>query len=728
MKLEKIILFALLICFNFSVYSQKETGKKLRFIPYIGLNSSQGDFKNVSENGLVVGFSLDKYLSSKLALGIDLNHQTNPFKNGIDYSIIPNPSVVKAIENKSWTNTTLTFGPTYSIGNHKFNTEIYAKTGISFVKSPNSVVTVSNPTFPDFNIFDLRKQQITSFGLTSGIRFNYTINEKITFFINPQYVISGAEVGYYYKDPTVAFFPGIDGADPIFNPGLLVENPGIETVVKPAHFNLNAGIKFNLGGKKIDTQENVENSNLNPSFCRLQFVRTECNNSSTTLILSSNWSGFSTNFTQAVEVYNGNTLLNPSTANNPQTLSQNYGNQLFTIPTSVSIGTNLRAKLKIFDTNGNIVCESLINFSVPPCSVQSTCDFQVDVANVICNFGSVTYNTTSSWSNVTTGSTINIFAYANGNQIPIINVPNNLPITVNNTNNSSTAAHSVTISSSYIGQSIVLIMKITDPTTGAVKSCGGADLFLPECNNEDCEITAEAQPCNTNGKTVVNFTSNWINYLNPIGYNLNITLFDSNNTPINTFIPNNGNPIGSVAGTRTFQVDLTPYAGTTIYAILKICKNGNPKDCCEKHIKIDIPKCCIDCFDIELENTTYNTNITGNTFPITGYFNSKEVKKVAFQLEEITCNNLAGAPITNVSNIEFSKQSLINGGSGTLIGSLSTNSDRSNMIIKDLPPSTTAVNFSLLLDNFTNKKLVKYRIKVTAFFADGTYCESYLNN
>ena len=71
MKLEKIILFALLICFNFSVYSQKETGKKLRFIPYIGLNSSQGDFKNVSENGLVVGFSLDKYLSSKLALGID---------------------------------------------------------------------------------------------------------------------------------------------------------------------------------------------------------------------------------------------------------------------------------------------------------------------------------------------------------------------------------------------------------------------------------------------------------------------------------------------------------------------------------------------------------------------------------------------------------------------------------------------------------------------------------
>ena len=261
--MKKSFLLVFVLCINLIVFAQ--TKKIIEINPYVGLSSPQSDFKNLSDTGYSLGLSIDRYLSSKFALGLDLNYQSTGFKNGLDYSIIPNPYGVLSNVQGEWSSTNITFGPTYKLGNSKIETEIYAKAGVSMVKSPNERLIFTGASFPDFEIFDLREQNVTSFALTSGIRFSYPLNNKVSFFVNPQYIISGAEINYYYKDPSIAYFPGPEGADNFFEPGILAQDPGKEAVVKPSYLNLNAGIKFSLGGdsKRPITQNSINESRIN---------------------------------------------------------------------------------------------------------------------------------------------------------------------------------------------------------------------------------------------------------------------------------------------------------------------------------------------------------------------------------------------------------------------------------------------------------------------------------
>jgi hypothetical protein len=605
-------------------------------------------------------------------------------------------------------------------------------------------------------------------------------------------------------------------------------------LVKPSYFNLNAGLKISLGKSKETTTQNV---NRNLPICDISLVELECDSLGSTLKLMQFWNNFDPTFKRTVEVFNGTTLINPTTSS-PQFLSQNYGNiPFYTGINSNLIGASFSAIMKIFDTNGNMVCSKNISFTVPQCSPQPlSCDFAIDLENAICDGTTITYNAIGSWANLNPGSIIDLEAKdQSGSPITITVVPA-FPITITAANSTGNTSNTISIPASYNGSQISITMKITEPTTGFVKTCGFLDVFTPVCEPQtsDCnwEYTVSCDPKNNGIK--INVTSIWNNM--PVGSNLNYSLISQNGgSPIPfTFLPNNlpqtiggngtsshtlfinssysntpvvfkmeiddGNgalicnkgkdfilpscifkiceliennsycqdgtniinftfnwanysnfsnysiyaeitdtsnnnivtypliPLGSASGSiAKSQIIPSQYAGSTIYVKIKICEtaNGGNKNCCLSFIKIDIPKCCINCFDIDLESADINPNIVANDFPVNGWFNSKPVKKLIFQLEYFNCNDLNGAPIIIPDNFEFSKNSVINGSAVNLIGSLT--GDRSNMIVKSFPPSTTGVNFNLLIDNYTNKRVVNFRIKLTTFFMDGTYCESYLS-
>lgn len=846
MNTKRFLLFATFLFCTFMLFAQINTEKTIQINPYLGLSSPQGDFKNFAENGYVLGLSLDKYLSSKFGLGVDLNYQSNGYKNGTDFSIISNPYGVLSNVSGEWSSTNITFGPTYKFGNGKINAEIYTKAGISMVKSPSEEVTLTGGSYPSFTIFKLDEQKVNALGIMAGLRLSYPISDNIAVFVNPQYVYSSSEINYLYKDLSNPFFSSPDGADPVFEPGLLDETPIQEGVVKPSYFNLNAGIKLSFGGKKTTSKDDKNSANLNPSICRLQFVKAECDVVLPVMTLSSNWSGFNIGFTQAVEVYDGNTLLNPSVI--PQVLSQNYGNQLFNIPVSVPIGTNLTAKLKIYDLNGNVVCESVISFLAPQCSPQPpSCNFDLDIENATCDSNTIIYNTTSSWANLNIGSIISLVAKdQSGTPIQVTAIPS-FPITINASNTSGSISNSISIPSSYNGTPISILLKITEPTTGYEKLCGFLDSFIPNCQPSTtiCNWTYKATCDPINKGIKIDVTSSWSNV--PTGSTLNYKLinlnggasipftFSPNNLPqplvnngssthrlyinsnfsgtqavlkmeivdsngvvlcnngIDITLPScvfetcelveieatcineqpnmrfsvdwnnysnfsnysiyldakdeNGNQVAwfnsafppfnltASSGSKVYSMNLmSQYAGTTITINSKICETASNgiKHCCESTIKIKIPKCCEVCSDIIVEDTTNRDEPNGQIFHIKGNINpvssgSSPIKKIVIQLESISFDNRV-TPGTTAPNYEFKR-----GWFGNNTGSFSPNitgsllGNRSNLLIVDIN-ATTATNLSFILniDNYLNKRVMSYSIKLTIFKQDGTYCEKFL--
>ena len=243
---KRIVLITLLFMMSSIVFSQN---KELQVKPYVGFSSPIGDFKNFSNNGFVFGFSMDKYLGKAFALGLDFNVQSNGFKNPYDFSVITNPYTVAETSSGNWSTSTITFGPTYRIGSTKFNAEIYSKAGMSYTKSPNYDAVLSDGSFSK-SIFNLPEQKRTSFGLTSGIRFNYKISSRLSLFLNPQYVYSSSKVEYCNC--------GLNNLD---NPDLIVDQEPIKETISPSFLNLNAGLTWSLGGNstKSDVKDNVEN-------------------------------------------------------------------------------------------------------------------------------------------------------------------------------------------------------------------------------------------------------------------------------------------------------------------------------------------------------------------------------------------------------------------------------------------------------------------------------------
>lgn len=814
----------ILFCFN-QAFSQVDTTKKIQISPYLGISQPLGDFKDFAKSGTAFGISADKYLSKKFALGVDFNYQSNSFQTSYDFSGITNPFSIVESQNGNWSTSTLTFGPTYRIGIKKFNAEIYSKAGISYTQSPSYEAILSNSSFSK-SILTLPEQERTSFGLTSGIRFNYQVTDKLNLFLNPQFVFSSSEVQYCNC--------GLDNLD---NPELIIDQDPIKKIFSPSYFNVNAGLSFSFGG--------TQSTNRNLPICDISLVELECTDTSTTLQLSLFWNNFSPNFTRTVEVFDGNTLINP-TSSTPNALSQSYGNIPFytSIPSNL-IGSNLSADIKIFDTNGNVVCSKSINFTVPQCSPQPpSCDFNLDIENVSCDANLINYNAIGNWANLNSGSIIDIVAAdQSGNVINLGVTPNPFPITITATNTSGSLNNTVvSIPSSYNGTPISIMLKITQPTTGYEKLCGFADLFTPLCvpTSTICDWEYEATCDSVNNGIKIDVTSSWSSA--PVGSTLRYKLinlngganipftFSPNNLPQNIaasgssshtlyinssfsgaqavfkmeIIDGNGNvlcnegmdiklpscvfktcepkeistkcengnviidfevpwtnfnqfanlyvfadiydsnnpaniiqslsrPLTGVNGTAQFYNISLPqqYSGTTIYIQTRICKMGEPAQKCDclKKLIIDIPNCCEICSDLDIEDTTSINQTFFQDFTIRGFINSTEpIIKVVAQLESIGFDNRVG--IVSPTNFEFRLGSYMdngiasNGTQSNIMGS--TSGGRSNLLVHDFIAPTLAVNFNLLVDNYNKKKIMYYKVKLTIFKQDGTYCERFL--
>lgn len=573
--MKKILLLLLLI--SFSNYSQK---KDLIINPYAGINFPTGDLKNFSENGFVIGTSVDYYVWEKLGFGLDFNYQNNSYSFPYSIPNVSSPFGLSQTENGKWNTSTFTLGPTYRIGNKKFTAEIYSKAGISYTKSPENIIVLSNNGFSK-PIFNLPSQKRTSFGLTSGIRFNYKLSDRFNLFLNPQYVFSTAKVDYCNC--------GIENSS---NPDDLINAQPIKETIKPSYFNLNAGLNFSFGGSNLNQTEDNTSISRNIPFCDIAFEELECNTTTKVLKLTMFWSGYNPSFTRIVEIYDGSTLINPATVT-PQILSQNTGTVPFYTPIQSNlIGANLTAIIKVFDLNNNQVCTKQINFTVPNCSPQSPyCEFNLDLQNATTDGNTISYNATNNWSNLNVGSIISfVVVDQNGNTIsPVTISPSLFPLTITSANSTSSINYSISIPYSYNGTSINFMLQIDDSVTGALSYCSFADYFTPNVENVGCgnfEIT-EAISCNIkSGNQEIFITTNYYNI--PQGSILNYTLLDANNQTIGyggSSFPINISGTGSyndmisvlpnVTGPVTIKMEINDVNGVVICEkVLNITLNG----------------------------------------------------------------------------------------------------------------------------------------------------------
>ncbi len=577
---KKLLLLLLLLLISFSNYSQE---KKLIVSPYAGMSFPTGNLKDFSENGIVIGTSIDYYFWKKLGFGLDFNYQNNIYTFPYSIPNVSSPFSLTQTENGNWNTSTFTLGPTYRIGHKKFTAEIYSKAGISYTKSPKNIIVLSDNGFSK-SIFNLPSQERTSFGLTSGIRFNYKISDRFSLFINPQYVFSTAKVDYCNC--------GIENSS---NPDDLINAQSTKETIKPSYFNLNAGLNFSFGGNNLNETENNTSISRNLPFCDIAFEELECNTSTKVLKFTMFWSGYNPSYTRVVEIYNGTTLINPATAT-PQILSQNTGTVPFYVPIQSNlIGANLTATIKIFDLNNNLVCSSPVplNFTVPNCSPQPPlCNFDLDIENVICNGNTITYSATSSWSNLMIGSSVDLIVVdQSGNAIsPITVAPNSFPISITSANATGSMSNTISIPYSYNSIPINIFLQFEDPTTGAINQCSFADFFTPNCEPTSCgnfEITDAISCNNKSGNQEIFITTNYNNV--PAGSILNYTLLDANNQTIG--YGSSSFPI-NISGTGSYNDMISVLPNVTGPVTIKMeINDANGVPMCVKELSINLNGC-----------------------------------------------------------------------------------------------------------------------------------------
>ncbi|MFD1061940.1 outer membrane beta-barrel protein [Winogradskyella litorisediminis] len=828
----RCFLVLILFCLQASnLYAQEKGSNPFNLSPYAGLSTPQSSFKNIADNGFGFGLAADKYVTKRLAFGLDFNYQTFAVKNPIDFNALPGSFAISENTDKNFTTTSITVGPTYKIGSGKFTTELYGKAGISFVNSPTTSASI-NMT----EVFNTKEESSTAFGLTTGVRFNYNVSPKISLFVNPQFNFSGSEINYQTRDFTIILADG-PGADDQID----FEQDFNDETVKTSSIGINAGIKINLGGSSKDKDEP---DSVFPPFCEIVFNNVNCKYTTPYASLTVNWSGYNPNFAKLIEVYDtNNNIVNTSIVGNNTALGGSAGSFTGSATLNGHANSTLTAVFKVMDyATGNIVCTSpVITFQVPPCIAPYTCDFEIDPNNYSCDSNGITYSGVVTWSNAISGSTIDILATnQNANSVPLIVNPNNLPIqlTTANGNLSGTASYSITIPNTYSGNQITLISRISNPNTGFARSCGGADVLVPTCvPSKDCElnidqtaftcdantvtftgvttswanhlvgstitleatqngvtvpvtstvnfpyvttattgnisyditipnsygnsninisvtltdpttgqpfscgiinlavpqcppvkscgIDAEPQSCLfNNGKTELNFVASLNNYNNPSTHTASVEIRDLNNTVINIPITNNNNNLNA-NGKLNLSGDFSNYTGESLIVIV-VFRDSKGTIICSQKITFDIPMCCIDCDGVVINNTT-PPNQVGNQFVVDAVVNAPtDIEKIVVKLDYTKVKDIPNTRLVTPVNFEFLSTSRIDNNPVQLTGSLS--GFRSTMIIQDISPLKQSVPLKLLIDNYYNKEMIQYRIKVTVHMVDGQFCEQYIPN
>jgi len=145
MNTRNCILVGLLLVFGGLLsYSQTEQGKTLEIKPYVGISVPTGDIKEFAKNGSVLGLSIDKYFSSKFALGLDINLQLSSFNNPFDFSSISNPYSISESNSGTLTINTIVIDYVARVGTVDCSYQITDDNGIVITGNYNGSFNILN--------------------------------------------------------------------------------------------------------------------------------------------------------------------------------------------------------------------------------------------------------------------------------------------------------------------------------------------------------------------------------------------------------------------------------------------------------------------------------------------------------------------------------------------------------------------------------------------------------
>lgn len=713
MTSNKKILLLILLLISFSNYSQE---KDLIINPYAGISFPTGKLNDFSNNGFVIGTSVDYYVWEKFGFGLDFNYQNNSYKFPYSIPNVSSPFSLTQTENGNWNTSTFTLGPTYRVGYNKFTAEIYSKAGISYTKSPENVIVLSNNGFSK-SIFNLPSQERTSFGLTSGIRFNYKISDRFSLFVNPQYVFSSAKVDYCNC--------GIENSS---NPDDLINAQSIKKTINPSYFNLNAGLKWNVFNNKNSISRNIPGcmANLNAPVA--------CGEGGPIVTIRSDWWGQIANDVLNVTVYDGNAIIfsGTSISSNNQSLSNPTGSRNHNFNAWGYEGRTLTVKIAIEDQYGVLNCTNQFDITIPNCQYTPNCGWDY-VMSCDENSNAIKINIPVVWSNIPVGSSLNFkLIHQNGTPIPFTSVPNNLPFSISGTG-SATYDLFITSNSSV---PVVFKMEITD-SNGNIICNQAIDTQLPTCDFITCKPRFINSEC-INGTPQITFELPWANFPLFNGYSIYADVYDTP-TPGPT-----GTPIASIPayaltgvnGSQTFTVSIpSQYEGTTVYIFTRICEHGGIKDCCPGKLEVNVPECCDDCSKIKIQNNTnHNQQGNGNLNLKSFYISPRitntgtPIKRILVTLDSFGANNSTSNLIEPIPNFEIVGAGRLSNPiiEGTPIGNFGTGTKRrSNLWSIDFTtaPFSGTADFTIIVADYDRKVIKNYRVKLTIFRTDGSICE-----
>jgi len=223
--------------------------KQVEVSPYAGFSTGIGDYV---KNGFAIGLSGDYFFSPQFGLGFDINQQKNDFTNPADYSRLTNaipesPFTITSNQSEKWSNLSLSLGPVYRIDMNLVQIDIFAKSGISIVKNPMANDEIEEIEYQDkADLFSMSSTESTlAFGITSGIRVAYKLNEQFKMFLTSQYVYSAAKVQYQTRQVEPAFYSESEGET--FSPTLAIFDTEMEDKTTGiSHLNINLGITYSL--------------------------------------------------------------------------------------------------------------------------------------------------------------------------------------------------------------------------------------------------------------------------------------------------------------------------------------------------------------------------------------------------------------------------------------------------------------------------------------------------
>lgn len=739
----------LVLCCVF-LSAQKTNINNFEISPYAGLSSPLGNLNDFAKSGFTWGLSSDYFFGKYFGVGFDINQQINDYKNSpFDFSRIPtDPSYsISNYENGIWQNTTIGIGPVLRLGNEKLSADIYSKAGISIVNTPQYESYFNFSGMQRSLLYLNNPERINSFGLILGIRLNYQISDNLSLFINPLYVYSAAKVDYTYQNFDNAF-QEIQGQT-IFNPETLIEQPEISEQIQLSNFNLNFGLRFTFGGQKEPVQPSPSEVNYNCG----QFVnngvqlsiqwpvgnvqdRTITCDETITIANGANVEITNPNFfcidgsggELVYDLFLDNALIS---SNQPVSNLNSYH---FTNCGLYKV--NLKGLCP--DSIGNIVeCAECPLFFNVECENDPDCCTGSSWGKTYWNGSLVQLNSTlPGIVNCEETQSLRFDYYCN----PQSCTPNNPTIEYIVQDLSNNVISTTTGNS---GQDIIVPMPNTSGWYNLVVNA--------YCNGSICNTTTIRFQVNCQQTNCCEGSSwgkrQWAT-INKFIYNCDTTL--SNVFPINSqqvlkyqFICNpQGNcpaqiryDIVNSLGQVVISESADSGANTTItmpdeagnYSLIAygIC-GGTVCGSCKVNFKVTCEKCDGVSVTKTTQHQTTKTIISGT---ISGASSSNPMVKVSAELVSYSASRMPNTNYPPVPNFEFTSFSKFNGSPVSLPFSLT--GLRSNFIIKDFsnsPITASSFPYYFVIDNMHKKILKTYKIKLMLYFADGTYCESYITN